>query len=142
MNRLIEKLQFQINFNQEDIERLCLVDDDSFRDEGHIEYLGEENKFLKEMIDKLKALQSLETELGIDLITLFKALKDGVWISLDNVFFNKLIYISSSELSLKFYLGKWYICYYNSLNKGVFYLDLKDFNKKWWLEKPKENEDD
>lgn len=95
-----------------------------------------------EVYNKLGQLEDLEEELGIDLLTLFKALKDGVWISIDNVFFNKLIYKSSSELSLKFYLGKWYICYYNSLNKGVFYLDLKGFNKTWWLEKPKENEND
>lgn len=87
---------------------------------------------------KLGQYEDIEEELGIDLLTLFKALKDGVWISIDNVFFNKLIYKSSSELSLKFYLGKWYICYYNSPNKGVFYLDLKGFNKTWWLEKPKE----
>lgn len=97
---------------------------------------------LQELVDKETRYQSLEEELGIDLITLFKALKDGIWISLDNVFFNTLIYKSSSDLSLKFYLGKWYIAYYHSLNGGRFYLDLKDFNKTWWLEKPKENDDD
>lgn len=86
--------------------------------------------------------EDLEEELGIDLLTLFKALKDGIWISLDNVFFNTLIYKLSSDLSLKFYLGKWYIAYYHSLNGKTFYVGLKDFNKTWWLEKPKENDDD
>ena len=71
---------------------------------------------------KLGQYEDLEEELGIDLLTLFKALKDGIWISLDNVFFNTLIYKSSSDLSLKFYLGKWYIAYYHPLNGGIFYL--------------------
>ena len=100
-----------------------------------------EQKIL-EIMQENKKYKKLEEELGIDLIILFKALKDGVWISLDNVFFNTLIYKPSSDLSLKFYLGKWYICYYNSSNGGVYYLDLKGFNKTWWLERPKENDDD
>ena len=99
-------------------------------------------KDIKEAYRELRKYNILEAELGIDLLTLFKALKDGVWISLDNVFFNTLIYKSSSDLSLKFYLGKWYIAYYHSLNGGTFYLDLKNFNKTWWIDKPKEEGND
>ena len=99
-------------------------------------------KDIKEAYRELRKYKLLEEELGIDLITLFKTLKDGIWISLDNVFFNTLIYKPSSDLSLKFYLGKWYIAYYHSLNGKTFYVALKDFNKTWWLEKPKEKDND
>lgn len=133
VNRLIEKLQFQMNFNQEDIEGLCLVADDSFRDEGYIEYLGEENKFLKEMIDNLKALQSLEEELGIDLLTLFKALKDGIYLKEDNV---GVISYPRLYFSFDYRSYCFEICF------GSWVVKLKDYKKTWWLKKPKENDDD
>ena len=91
---------------------------------------NEENVFIK-----LLQLENFEEELGVDLITLFnKALKDGIYIDLGNI----VIFKPSLDLSLKFYLGKWYIAYYHSLNGKTFYVDLKDFNKTWWIEKPKE----
>ena len=34
----------------------------------------------KQAFEKLGQLENIEQELGIDLITLFKALKDGVWV--------------------------------------------------------------
>lgn len=84
---------------------------------------------------KLGQYEDIEEELGIDLITLFKALKDGIYIDLGNIVIFK---IASIDLSLRLYLDKWYIAYYHPLHGGIFYLYLKDFNKTWWLEKPKE----
>lgn len=89
-------------------------------------------------INKLGKLEDIEEELGIDLITLFKALKDGIYIDLDNI----VIFKSSSDLSLKLYLGKWYITYYHQLNGGTFYVDLKDKGKTWALSKNELEEQD
>ena len=88
--------------------------------------------------NKLFDIENLEEELGIDLITLFKALKNGIYVDLNG--FVKLIAIN--DLSLKFYIKRWYLGFYHSLNGGTFYVDLKDFKKTWWLDKPKENEND
>lgn len=37
------------------------------------------NEPWKSLINKLGQLEDIEDELGVDLITLFKALKDGIW---------------------------------------------------------------
>lgn len=42
-------------------------------------YRNEENITHKQIIDKLGQLEDIEDKLGIDLITLFKALKNGCW---------------------------------------------------------------
>ena len=83
-----------------------------------------------------KKYKDLEEELGIDLITLFKALKNGIYVDLNG--FVKLIAIN--DLSLKFYIKRWYLGFYHSLNGGTFYVDLKDYKKTWWLKEDLENE--
>lgn len=66
-------------------------------------------------IEKLGQLEDIEEELGIDLITLFRAFKNGIY-----------------------YKGK----DHNTINfckvKESIYVKLKDYGKTWWLEKPKE----
>ena len=42
-----------------------------------------EHDLLKDIYCKLQQLEDIEEELGIDLITLFKALKDGIYINED-----------------------------------------------------------
>ena len=46
------------------------------RDEGRVCFL---RKIIEKDLDRLEELEDLEEELGIDLITLFKALENGVW---------------------------------------------------------------
>ena len=88
---------------------------------------------LQELVDKETKYQSLEEELGIDLLTLFKALKDGIYLKEDNVGV-----ISFPRL----YFSYDYRCYCFEICFGSWVVKLKDFNKTWWLEKPKENDDD
>ena len=44
------------------------------------EYKLEEDVSVGEVVDKLGQLEDIEEELGIDLITLIKALKNGIWL--------------------------------------------------------------
>ena len=81
-----------------------------------------------------KKYKDLEDELGIDLITLFKALKDGIYVDLRGF----IKFIPTNDLSLKFYVKRWYLRFYHPLNCGTIYVDLKGFNKTWWIDKPKE----
>lgn len=80
-------------------------------------------------VDKLGKLEDLEEELGIDLITLFKALKDGIYVELRDL----IKHVSINDLSLKFFGEKWCLGFYHSLNGGTFYVDLKDYGKIWAL---------
>ena len=65
----------------------------------------------------------LEQELGIDLITLFKALKHGIWIYDDgNPFFTSII-------KLSMHLGAIY-CFTSDI-----YVLLRDYGKTWALTK-------
>ena len=84
-------------------------------------------------VNKLGELEDLEEELGVDLITLFKALKDGI------IYFDWYGEIKSDFIVTleKDNSRNFYISTYNDLN---FY--LKDYKKTWWLEKPEENEDE
>lgn len=80
-------------------------------------------------IDKLGQLEDIEKELGIDLITLFKAISNekGIW---KKVYGTKDFVNTRAMLTCEF--GKWRI-----YDKEWIY-ELKDYGKTWWLEKPKE----
>lgn len=91
---------------------------------------------LQELIDKETKYQALEDRLGIDLPTLFKALTEvnGIWYK-DCEKIIKVVVLSISTMrENKFCLE----CYYDFKR---FRVDTKDFNKTWWLEKPKECEE-
>ena len=92
-------------------------------------YVKEGRKDFNELAQKLGQYEDLEAELGIDLITLFKALKDGIYVDLNSF----IKHISINDLSLKFYVKRWYLGFYHSLNGGTFYVDLKDYGKTWAL---------
>ena len=81
-------------------------------------------KDIREMHRELRKYTFLEAELGIDLITLFKALKDG------KIYFNWYGEIKSdTTVALeKDCFGAFYISTYNDFN---FY--LKDYGKTWSL---------
>lgn len=90
-------------------------------------------KDIKEAYRELRKYNILEAELGIDLLTLFKALKDGIYLKEDNVGV-----ISFPRLYFSFD----YRCYCFEICFGNWVVKLKDYGKTWWLKKPKENEDD
>lgn len=78
---------------------------------------------------KLGQYEDIEEELGIDLLTLFKALKDGIYLKEDNVGV-----ISFPRL----YFSYDYRCYCFEICFGSWVVKLKDFKKTWWIDKPKE----
>lgn len=83
---------------------------------------------LQELVDKETEYQSLEDQLGIDLITLFKALKDGFVVG------NSKMRVSVKNCKL---------VYREEDNEYAFIYDyylikLKDYGKYWWIDKPKE----
>ena len=84
---------------------------------------------IEEAVDKLGQLEDIEEELGIDLITLFKAISNekGIW---KKVYGTKDFVNTRAMLTCEF--GKWRI-----YDKEWIY-ELKDYGKTWWLEKPKD----
>lgn len=87
--------------------------------------------------NKLGQLEDLEDRLGIDLITLFKALTEanGIWYKDCGKIIKVVVLSISTMRENKFCLE----CYYDFKR---FRVDTKDFNKTWWLEKPKEKDND
>lgn len=88
------------------------------------------------LYNKLGELEDIEEELGIDLITLFKALKDGIY--------QKELYFPNvkNHLDAKYLrLNTWYnqlewTDIWNGCN--VYEFELKDYGKTWWLKEDKE----
>lgn len=76
-----------------------------------------ETQLLTECVNKLGQLEDIEEELGIDLITLFKALKNGIYGKIGN----KIESILAPHLS-------WY-------NQEIYIFKIKDYGKTWALDK-------
>ena len=87
-------------------------------------YVKEGRKDFNELAQKLGQYEDLEEELGIDLITLFKALKNGVCIQEEGYFGCPDIYFHL--LVMEFVIG-----WANKENMG--YELLKDYGKTWAL---------
>ena len=77
-----------------------------------------------EIIDKLGQLEDIEEELGIDLITLFKALKDGVYYKYKDMGVEKI-----SKLRPITIHKNTIVCDYHT------YKYFKDYGKTWALTK-------
>ena len=91
-----------------------------------------EHDLFKDIYCKLELLENIEEELGIDLVTLFKALKCGVCIKDEGYFNNTDIYFHPLEME---FVIEWA----NKDNMG--YECLKDYGKTWALTKEElENE--
>ena len=97
-------------------------------------------------VDKLGKLEDIEEELGIDLISLFKALKDGIWTNQEQW------YGDEKQGKIRFFQVRLLLeenaigCIYNSMWKGeevIRTLYFKDYGKTWALTKEElENEQD
>ena len=88
--------------------------------------------------NKLGKLEDIEEELGIDLITLFKALKDGIWTNQEQW------YGDEKQGKIRFFQVRLLLeenaigCIYNSMWKGeevIRTLYFKDYGKTWALTK-------
>ena len=92
-------------------------------------YEGIESNEFEKICDELIEYKSLEEELGIDLITLFKAKKEGIYYKTIN---HNIYYISKNCLCLEFN-DEWEIWVENhSILEGLL-IHLKDYGKTWWL---------
>ncbi len=81
-------------------------------------------------IDKLGAHEDIEQELGVDLVTLVKALKNGIWIKYDSNFGEgkpKIVIQKDTATGICWRDGKWWI------EENDFL--LKDYGKTWALTK-------
>ena len=88
----------------------------------HLEEYETKNKHLA--INKLGQLEDIEEELGIDLITLFNALKNGAYVK---------NYNEKQDLALK--EDKLYLCPLDIYDDFVY---IKDYGKTWALDKKEE----
>ena len=86
--------------------------------------------------NKLRQLENIEDELGIDLITLFKALKNGIYVKLDNL---DITFIEQVSMDNVIEEPCFYYCNENTINLGGLihpsYTELyfKDYGKTWAL---------
>ena len=89
--------------------------------------LGDMDEFCQ-ALNKFGQLEDIEEELGIDLITFFKALKNGCYgIQNGKVYKMKIVRIDSDELNS-------IILFRNASYGGECYL-IKDYGKTWALTK-------
>ena len=81
--------------------------------------------------NKLGKLEDIEEELGIDLITLFKALKKGVYVKFDSYFGNigelDIKIVKDNATGICYRNKKWYLQEEETL--------VKDYGKTWALTK-------
>lgn len=84
----------------------------------------EPNRNEQECIYKLGQLEDIEDELGIDLITLIKALKNGAWTKFNNE-------ISKCD-ECEYEMLDIYIYFYWNNGKHLVFL-LSDYGKTWAL---------
>jgi hypothetical protein len=86
---------------------------------------------LQELVDKETKYQSLEEELGIDLITLFKALKDGIYF-VENDFETNNKEVNFTKRPRLYYSDD-FKCLCFEMLLGVWRVKLKDYGKTWAL---------
>ena len=82
-------------------------------------------------VEKLGKLEDIEEELGIDLVTLFKALKKGIFVAYDSDFGMtnkpKIKITKDTATGICYRNKKWYIQEDETL--------IKDYRKTWSLDK-------
>lgn len=88
--------------------------------------------------NKLFDIENLEAELGIDLITLFKALKDGIYF-VENDFETNNKEVNFTKRPRLYYSDD-FKCLCFEMLLGVWRVKLKDYGKTWWLKENLEDE--
>ena len=86
---------------------------------------------LEDMVEKLGKLEDAEEELGIDLIKLFKALKDGIYFKHNyyGIEHKQVSYITRTALVYR------YSSWGDDDDIHFTYYDYKDYGKTWALTK-------
>ena len=100
-------------------------------------YIKKHNVNELDLWNKLGQLEDIEEELGIDLITLFKALQNGVWVEVNPIdidFENPKTMYLEEFLTLEKRLDGT-LCL--DARDYVDELELKDYKKTWWLKEDK-----
>lgn len=115
--------------------RKIVSDEPYVKEDGNIPNVSWEVYHFQMSEEKQIALAMLEEELGIDLITLFKALKDGIWVKL----YGEKPYYVKAPISLRgidrksevFHFALCYPIFYSTIQE----LHLKDYGLTWALTK-------
>ncbi len=96
-----------------------------------IVYIDDNKNFTNACIDKLGQLEDIEDEIGIDLIVLVKAVKNGIWYKND---FNEICYCEKPYL---YFDQAPAICKFFLRVSGLFRddLTLKRYGRTWALTK-------
>lgn len=84
---------------------------------------------MNKAMDKLSKLEDVEEELGIDLITLFKALKNGFYFKYKNTIISSNDYLFQIRTNIK---DNW-IFDIISDNLSLLSIKFKDYGKTWAL---------
>ena len=107
--------------------RLTRYDDEN-RYYRPCDYESDKQSTILKLCKKLGQLESIEEELGIDLITLFNALKNGFWYKEEN----DIVHISKNDYLLS--SGAIHFAGKGLIFAGLF-LCNKDYGKTWALTK-------
>lgn len=97
-------------------------------------YLPAHNVKHKECVNKLGQLEDIEDGLGIDLIIIFKALKNGFYYKKESA----IVHISKDDLLLR--SGAIHFAGKGLIFAGLF-LPFKDYGKTWALTKEELKDD-
>lgn len=107
-------------------ERITKRDDSGYRD-GYVMF-NVSDAYANQMYHKLRDLEDIEDELGIDLVTLFKILRTGGHIYVKNC--KGINYWHVESLKQRGLNKQWYITYSNNVR-----VKLKDYGETWALTK-------
>lgn len=122
MNRLTYKLDEPIKTLYLNYEYKRIKDYDI--DRGNFGRISDDMIF-----NKLGKLEDIEEEVGIDLITLFKALKNGFYFKYKDKIISSNDYLFQIRANMR---GNWVFDIISD-NLSLLSIKFKDYGKTWWL---------
>ena len=108
-------------------QRFCYDGEDMY---GSIGIACDDEQYLEKVYNKLGRLEDLEEELGIDLITLFKALKEGIYYKTIK---SGIYHIPDTCLELNYNFGEFNIWVNGHKMLDGLLINLKKYGKTWAL---------